>query len=318
MQELNNIMKEIDSSKVKDYLTCPRRFFYRHVLGWKSEMSSLNLVFGEAWHKALEYLLTRGVSKENVSAAFDEFLSVYRREFSEDTDLTNGARSPGNALSALLYYVTLYKDDLFGGKEVLELDEKKAVEIYGTVPISMTEDRVMHFRLDAIVTDGNYVYIVDHKTSGSNNPIYRDQWALSNQVLTYLHAANALFEPNKVGGMIIDLTIFRKSGNDTFLVPIKKSIDIMDEWLWSINEIFSRIERDVSLLSECKESDPLLFAFPKNPTGCVAYNRKCEYFDFCTAWTNPLRRADSAPLGFRVEFWSPREIEKEKENVITL
>jgi hypothetical protein len=76
----------IDSSKLQDYLMCPRYYFYSHILGWKGEEPNHDLVFGQAWHAAMQYLAIHGYSDEDVTEAFDKFLDVYRPYFSVETD----------------------------------------------------------------------------------------------------------------------------------------------------------------------------------------------------------------------------------------
>ena len=306
-----NLEIELDPSRMGDYLRCPRLYFYRHVLGWRTETSQLPLVFGESWHRAKELLFVRGVKEENVEEAHRRFMDYYREHFSEDTDL-DSPRSPGNALTGLHEYVSLYGDWV----TLERIGDRPATEVYGTVPISDT--RILHFRIDAILRSGSRVLIVDHKTSGINSPTYQSIYSVSNQVYTYLHAMMSLYGVEKVEGLLIDLSVFKKSGNVHVRIPIKKSIEAMEEWLWNANKVYSRIEEDYEDLSKSSPEDPIMRAFPKNERGCAAFGRKCEYYDFCMGWPNPLRRAEKPPFGFVLDFWNPADIEKEKENVISL
>ena len=59
----------LDPSKIKTFKQCPRQFFYEHVLGWRSKEPNLHLVFGEAWHQALEHLFNNGMSSNKIAEA---------------------------------------------------------------------------------------------------------------------------------------------------------------------------------------------------------------------------------------------------------
>ena len=54
--------------------------------------------------------------------------------------------------------------------------------------------------------------------------------------------------------------------------------------------------------------------FPQNPTACTKYFG-CPYHGFCTAWSNTLKYADEAPLGFHIEWWNPADKERKPKHV---
>lgn len=299
---------EIDSSKIADYLRCPRRYFYRHILGWQTDSPNINLVFGEAWHRAKEHIFINGVDNKAIEDAMICFLDYYREYFGEANDLDNVPKDPGSALNALLLYAKMYGDPR-DEYVVVPISGKPATEIYGTVPIG--DKRILHFRLDAITQrikeNSGLIRVWDHKTSGSNSPVYQAQWSTSFQMCTYYHAVNCLYTPERVYDLCVDLSIFRKGGNDHLRIPIRKTVDMMSDWLWLANHWYDRIEADVNRLQQCVEDHRTLYAFPKNDEGCIAYNMKCAYFDFCISWPNPLQRCGQVPVGFKKEYWNPAE-----------
>jgi len=301
--------KNIDSSKLTDYLRCPRYYFYRHILGWEFEGKNINLIFGESWHRAKEHILVHGTEDESLADAMNKFMAYYRQYFTEHTDLGNYPKNPGNALQALIEYRKQYGSN--SEYKVVTVNGKPATEIYGTVPVS--GERIYHFRIDAImqnVRNGKYLYD-DHKTSGSDRPIYQKTYQLSMQMLAYYHVINCLYPPEEVEGGMVELTIFRKKGNLHIRVPIRKTLAMMDEWLHNVNRFMEDIELDIRMLREVDNPDKsMMKSFKKNDQGCCAYNMLCKYFDFCTAWSNPLKRADSPPDGFVVDIWDPGKREE--------
>jgi hypothetical protein len=89
----------------------------------------------------------------------------------------------------------------------------------------------------------------------------------------------------------------------------------MQSWLWHVNFWYDQIMWQFKLLEEAAEDDPVMYAFPQNPTGCSNYGG-CTYADFCNAWTNPLTRCDEPPLNFIESHWDPTK--EEAKHVFTL
>ncbi|MFQ5788325.1 MAG: hypothetical protein ACE5H1_10155, partial [Thermodesulfobacteriota bacterium] len=97
-------------------------------------------------------------------------------------------------------------------------------------------------------------------------------------------------------------------------VPIRRTPDQMQEWLWTVNTLIDSYYRDLDRLSECKESDRIMKAFPKRTESCVDFGR-CPFFDTCMAHSNPLRIANEPPPGFKVEYWNPHNREAEASHI---
>src|SRR5690554_5585155 len=91
----------LDNSKLTTYRRCPREFFFRHVVGWTKELESHDLVFGEAWHQALDQLYTAGFTEDNFLLAYTRFLESYRAVFPPETDIFYEKKNPQTALEAL-------------------------------------------------------------------------------------------------------------------------------------------------------------------------------------------------------------------------
>jgi hypothetical protein len=47
-----------DNTRIKDFRQCARMFYYRHVRNWKPEEDRLPLIFGGAWHAAMDVVWT--------------------------------------------------------------------------------------------------------------------------------------------------------------------------------------------------------------------------------------------------------------------
>lgn len=306
-----------DSSKLTEFQRCPRSYFYRYILGWNLDIPAHDLIFGEAWHRAREVQLLKGYNA--ISDAYEAFESYYRQYFPPEDDALYAPKNPAGVLNALMKFASDRISDLTEN-EVVELDGEKMTEISGTVPIDDT--RVLHYRLDSVMrqVETGKVFSWDHKTTSERYVVGRqwaDQFFLGLQNGTYTHCLYCMFPIEEVLGIEFCGTGFaflkrgsanRPAGYHATLrrVPAFKTPDQMNSWLWTVNELIKYIEIEMDKLFRCTENDPVLMAFPMNGTSCTDY-RGCPYYDYCSAWQNPLRSCNEPPLGFTEKFWNPAE-----------
>ena len=265
-------------------------------------MPNNHLVFGTAWHKAMEYIRLHGYNDISVLNAFDAFLKEYRKEFAEDTDEIYTPKTPAIALKALGKYVDQYRSDE-DDYEVL------FTEIAITVPIA--EDVVLHCRMDTIVEDRKEKRkgSLDFKTKkNAVNRQWRDQWLLSPQMGTYNHVLYCLYPYEEVFGLRIDGVFFFKTKVEFERVPVYRDRMSMRVWHWNMADWVYDLLDDYNKLSECSDEDEVLGCFHMNTGNCTKYFG-CAYHDFCYAWPNPIQQSGEPPLGFKVEWWDPRKME---------
>ena len=318
----------IDSSKLDDYLQCNRRYFYRHILGWQLDIPQHDLHFGTCWHCAREYQLIHGY--DDLEGAYQAFIEPYRKEYDPESDTMYRPKTPEAVEQSLANFAVTYYRDL-EDNELLKNEEngEPFTEISGSVPID--DNRVIYFRMDSLLfnKETEKIFSWDHKTTTANYIKYdgwQNQFYLGLQNGTYTHCMYCLFPIDRVLGVEFCGAGFeylsrgskqRPPGYYSTLrrIPAYKSPEQMNVWLWTVLNTVDNIERDLDRLSDCKESDAILQSFQINPGGCTKY-RGCEFHDFCMAWENPLRRCQEPPLGFREEFWDPRE--KDSRNKMEL
>jgi len=297
-----------DASKIQTFMECPRKYFYRNVVGWEKEIPNVHLVFGEGWHRAMEHLLLHGYEAKSIQGAFDAFNSYYREHFHESSDHERHPKVPESVLPALIGYTNQYKHDNF---EVLH------TEIAGTVPVS--QDRYVNWRIDAVVKDKEGVFALEHKTGSRLMKAWSDQWYLSMQISTYTHVLYCLYEPNEVYGVRVNGSIFRKRDQEFVRVPIRKGLGAMKVWLDTVNHYLDMIEWSFESLQKVTPEDATMNAFPMNTTSCTKYGT-CPYFDFCITWENPVERitSEETPMGFNTRWWNPADREKTANKVVTI
>lgn len=292
----------IDPSKLTVYMSCPRQFFYEHVLQWREDYVNNHLHFGSCWHLAVEHLLNNGYSKESVEEACAIFYHSYRLKLDSESDGNFAPKDPQNAMKTLVAYASRFRSDAEDYKVL-------GTEIGGTVLLA--PDAPMFFKIDALLQrqrDGK-VIALDHKTSQRRMANWSERWLLSTQMLTYLHVIYCLFsEENAVGGIRVRCSFFYKSKLSEFDESIvEKSLSQMQAWLTSQTNWYDSLQYDMKYLLEQEDTESsAMKSFPMNPNACFNYGRKCAFFDFCSAWANPLTRCEEVPLGFRQEVWDPR------------
>jgi len=289
-----------DSSKIQEYLECPRSFFYRYIMGWDSDSFNNHTYFGECWHIGMEHLILNGYSTKSVAEAARALTDHYRKKVPDIMDSSYAPKNPGNALVALTGYIVEYAGETF---------IPHYTEIAGTVPIN--DRNVLHFRMDSVLEDARGYFSREHKTGSQLSRMWLDQWALSFQCGTYNHVLYCLYDPAKVWGVEINGTIFNKTKTQFQRVPSRRTLSAMQSWFWHANEYVSRIEHDLARLRSSSKDDEVLMCFAQNPTSCTKYFG-CPYHSFCMAWANPLKYSDEAPIGFHLEWWNPADHEERK------
>jgi len=316
----------IDSTKIKSYQGCPRRFFFEYVLGWRLERPDHNLHFGSAVHLALEHMYDKwkargkpGFEARDIVEGWAIFEEDYRKKFDAESDERFSPKEPYNTMRLLTQYAEAYKNDHF---DVIH------TEISGSVPIGATTDgrqKEIYFRLDTVCKDERGHFILEHKTSSWDT----NRWAMSfkgfsAQVGTGCHVLYCLFD--NVYGLVLNGLFFRKpprtrkdgepyasdsQSNEFLRKPMRLRAQGMEDWLAEMNQWYDDILADMDKLAATKETDDVMACFKRNPNHCLAYNRPCEYMDWCEMWHNPARESKrGVPVDFHVEFWDPRNNDK--------
>lgn len=299
----------LDSTKLQSYCACPRQFFYEYVLGWRREYVSNHLVFGQAWHEALEHIYKTGFNPKEVATAYEKFLACYRKEFPESTDSWFKGKTPDKALLGLVEYVKEWASDAY---DIKVLD----TEVGGKVGIG--RDREITVKLDLVGVKNGAVMGLEHKTGSSAGETWDSQWKLSIQVGAYLHALYACYDcGDNVPTIYVNGTFFYVKDRKFRRIPIQRSGLAMQNWLVTVHNLFDAIEEDFAKLAKCSCGDPVMDAFHMHPTACTSY-AGCQFHDLCTCVPNPLQRADEPMTGYTQYWWDPlSNIKKGIENAST-
>jgi len=317
----------MDASKLKTFMTCPRKFLFEYLFGWRGNSINVDLTFGSAIHVFVEELYRVGMNEEGYESGYREFLKIYRSEISEldeELELKCLLKNPTSASILIKNYMTRYLTDKF---------HVHGTEIGGTVAVG--EERELCFKIDLIGQEenGNF-FVLDHKTTSMQfNDAYLNQWQTSYQINLYLHALGAFllkegYSFEDIKSFIIN-AMFLKSykrrpknkevyvdsyGEDLLVTDFYRhempyNPDMIYAWLQEVNNWLDVLEHNFELLSEADISANFLKAFPKfgNEQACTSYFRTCKFHTICSTDTNPLQLHDSNPLNMEISFWNPLE-----------
>lgn len=302
----------IDSTKLRTYMECPRKYFYTYVLGWRSKFPNNHLFFGTLWHEAVEFLLDKGYTRENLIGVKVNFYEKYREVFGEETDKDFGAKTPDNALMALDAYFERFQSDPYEYTVI-------ATEIGGIVNIGPRES--MAYKMDAVLKHKHESAFtcLDFKTSQRMMSYWADSWSLDNQMLLYLHALYCLY-----GGMKhIKKTVrirgafFYTSKPALFKeARVEKELHQFQSWLATILTWYRTLKLDMKiLLEDDREDKEVMEAFPMNSNACFNWGRECEFHNLCISRNNPLQACAEPPVKLKVEFWNPLEDREIKRRI---
>lgn len=292
-----------DPSKIQTYQTCPRRHFYEYILGWQPDTPSIDLIFGEAWHIAQEILLNYGYTEDAVFLAYGKLTEKYREAFNPVMDDSYFPKNPSFAYMMLQKYIQQYADDLYNFRPLY-------TEVSGSV--SIDSRRVLYFKTDSILewTAGPRAgkkFSLEHKTARSTKGFWISRYSMRMQVFVYTHVLRCLYGDD-TDCVILNASQFQKTDPNHSRFELPKSLDQMRAWYFEIQRVLDDMERDYEQVKKQSPEDDILACFPRNGESCSKWNRTCPYFDFCIAWENPLRYADSVPFGMKVEHWDPRAV----------
>lgn len=300
-----------DASKVQNFMQCPRKHFFKYILGWRREGANVDLEFGTAWHESMAHILENDYSLESVHDAHKRFLAYYRQffpvEMDEDFISRRKYKVPAYALLGLVEYINLYaeRDKEY---EVLTLPNgRPAVEIAGRVLIS--EKHQLYFRIDSILKGPNGIIAREHKTGSRVTQAWLEQWSTKMQIFVYTHALFCEYAPSDVWGVEVNGFFPQKKENKFERVDVRKSKRAMRQWLWEVNYWMNQIEWNFHQLRESSDEEPIMRCFPRNTESCTLYNRPCSFIGFCTMSDNPLKLAHSDQFGIEIDWWDPSDYE---------
>jgi len=287
---------------LEEYLNCPRKFYYRHILGLRAKQEHAALGFGSAIHfatyvwyclqkdesflrniftevelKAMTYDELEGSREERRDCFAKHVFSQYFATIpnsSEKCSLVNG-------LAGLQEYFNIYRDlDEIYEPRNLEIEQK----------VLMPNGTLICITLDRLFVTDNYIKVVDLKTtSASLSDFFWKRFENSFQLKGYYYGCQQIYDVDNVqiDGFHYPMPV-RKTNYPTFERRSFIYTDLqMEDYLITYDTITGRI---LEALKKSAEERPK--AFHTNETSCSNYGG-CPYLPVCKhGFTHPTVKLD--------------------------
>lgn len=323
-----------DNTRIQDFRVCERKFYYRHVRHWVPETPSIPLLFGGAWHKAMDVVWPMISNDHNAPTrdvavvAMTAFESYWHGKYGLPSmaDWVNldpldqetfRQRNPVTAFDMIIEYIEERRLDI-ASCELLSVEQPFAVLLspdghIGGVPTLYAG------KIDKVVRreDGK-IYGIEHKTTaeyrkeGPFKADFMDSFSPNTQIDGYLHALHMLYGKD-VKGILVDAALVHKTERGFRYIPVDRQFSQLDAWLWNTHYRIQSIAENNKMLHKVQLEEveiepaslPYLPAFPQKTEACQIYHSNCPYIDLCKMWANP--EAHELPAGFKEDAWDPIE-----------
>lgn len=256
---------------LSEYQRCPRKWFIRYVLALKPTKTKLPLVFGHAWHAALESWLLNRNNPGSLDAAVQaglEDLQLKAQEIDKPDELPD-------LRTRIIKGLPLWTAEftrLYGSWTV------NTVEDLRMVPIA--DNLVFSVRFDGTITDPDgRVYILEHKTTGWSTDKTVAGVELGDQLTGYYLAYNKT-RPNValpgLSGVLLDVTEFKSTGIKPSFWFLTRTLEDQTNMELSLVGLFNELAQKRASL---QDGHPPFVLFPRSSEFCALFG--CEYETIC-------------------------------------
>lgn len=307
-----------DSTSLGELKTCPRKYQLSIVEGWRSKSSSVHLVFGGHFAKALErFHIFR--AKLSYDDALDATINLVLQDTwvpertlpsgevieAHPWESDNTKKNRETLIRSIIWYLEEYKDD--PAQTVILADGKPAVELSFQFDSGLLVDEgfqsldwsekprtyILSGHLDRLVTFGGDIFVQDQKTTSSTiGPYFFDQFSPHNQMTLYTIAGKIVYDM-PISGVMIDAVQIAVGFTSFGRGLTMRSTAQLEEFLASA-EVWFRTAEQYAKLGH----------WPMNEASCNNYG-KCVFHDICNK--DPRVREKFLETDFEKRYWNPLE-----------
>lgn len=262
-----------DSSSMELAMTCPRKYYYRMILGISPKQSSVHLLFGGIFAKAVETFYKLRAQGQSIDEAT---LAVTRLALIESWDYETGqpkifddsTKTRSTLIRSIIWYLEEYADESESQMTTVHLEDgTPAVEL--SFALEFADGLLYCGHLDRVVDYMGGRYWLDNKTTNAAlTPFFFNRYAMSSQFFGYTWAGQTILRSPIKGG-IIDAIGVQVGATNFMRQPITYTADRIQEWHENALDVISLIRSYTALQK-----------FPMNLTACENYGG-CGYKDLC-------------------------------------
>lgn len=275
-----------DNTSLDVLKTCPRKYFYSMIEGYRTEQTPLTLSFGGLIHEAVEFtdrLVHSGVPKsEAVPQVIRQALALGW----DKLPLKGGPRTRLSLLIAAFEYVEAWAYEQTAQVVTLE-NGKPALELSFTVDLGLCAESGERFsycgHIDKVHLDTLGAHVVERKhTTSQLEESYIQRYRMSPQVSGYAFALKILSHIN-TGGAFVEAFQIGATFARIRRFAISRVPSQIDEWLSNTKQWIKSAERRAieSAAAEDADVEPS-YAWEMNETSCIHFGQPCEFFQICT------------------------------------
>ena len=309
-----------DNTRVSTFFTCPRKYYFRHVRGWRREITKPALAFGGAWHVAMEVvweLANRDISDEELlELARNAFEEKWIKEgFSLDPlKQLDEKRNPGLGAAMISAYIKERRAWL-RSIEVIAIEQPFIVTLIKENALGKHPPVSYIGRWDKVYREGNRVWVGEHKTTSSYRVAttfdrnWMESFSPNNQVDGYGFAAYNVFGDD-FAGVSVDGALVHKKHRGFIQLPVKRTLANLDAWIFEttywVNEILENMTMLDNFRASLEEGNEHAYmpCFPKRTNSCSDW-QGCSYRDICKFGSPNVETIKEAPEGFVTDMWDP-------------
>lgn len=264
----------MDSTAVTTFLTCPRKYFYRMVLGYDTTVKQPYFAFGTAYHRfreVLELKFNEGIPLDMcIVDALDVAAAYCDKHLVTPTD----PKSKWQFMTKQ----RLIQSCLEGAKHWKAEKNAKNITVIAVeqaFQIELPNGKIIAGRADQMIKFNGKVWGRDFKTSSQQGNWYVKSLNPNHQFSLYCYAENKLAGWNendlndkiKVEGQLIEVLYNAKTvGPKIDIYPANRTRTDLLSWL-------KEEQQWHKMMDMCREDD----IWPMNPKSCWS----CEFRDVC-------------------------------------
>lgn len=243
--------------------TCPRKYYYRNLLGYRQAGGSVHLIFGTHYANALErYFIYQAEGDPN------PLHRVIREALADtwewDVEHQNEKKNRWTLIRSIVWYFEHFAEaDL----EIAMFDGTPAVE--HQFCLELDDENFLVGTLDRLVTKNGDYFVMDQKTTGNTiGPYFFNQFSPNMQMSAYTWAGQAVYS-TPVRGVIIDACQLAVGFSDFSRAATMRTAAQLEEW-------HQDVLRWIDYANECHR----LSHWPMNTSSCSMYGG-CEFRRAC-------------------------------------
>lgn len=289
-----------DATSLSSASKCMRYYYYKHIEGWQPQETSVHLVFGGHYAKALEMFAQKiALGQDREDALREIVLYLLRVTWDSDPEHPekgtrqnwfDAAKTPETLIRSVVWYIDHFEED--PAETVILANGEAAVEYSFSLPI--TDDILYCGHIDKMVRFDDDYFVMDQKTSGATiTPRYFEAFSPDFQMSGYSFAGKIIFDL-PITGVIIDAAQIAVGFTRFSRGFVHRSAPVLEDWL---DNTLNVIENTRRLAAENK--------YPMNPASCGNYGG-CEFRKVCSR--APQHRPNALAADFHKKpRWDPLE-----------